>query len=203
MTAACLLLLPLGCSSARKTTPELSKLEGKKVALIEVEGEPSARSVAEIALINQVATRGSFVLVSKKEVEAARVHFSQDTTDWKGVGKRAGADYALRVRVLKFDADTREGYSTEEIEDSQLAAERGEKERITKRVYKVKSMKGDVRFQMDFADLRTGDDRSGIAEHSDRVVVEARTQAAHLPPKLRFLEGLSNIAFQKFFDENE
>lgn len=198
--------LALSCSSTPKKTPELSKMEGKKVALIEIEGESTSRSIVEVALVNQLLQHGSFVLVSKQDVEAARRAPEQDPRDWKGIAKRAGADYALRGKILEFDADTREGYSSEEVEDSQLAEERGEDAAKTERLFKVKSVTGKVRVELEFADLNSpkdpkdNDTRIGIAESQDQVVQEERKLAARMPPKLRFLEKIANEAFRKFFE---
>jgi hypothetical protein len=187
------------CSHAQKKTPELSKLQGKKVALVEVTGEETARRVAEVALINQLTQRGTFYLVSKQDVDAARTAYQQDPSDWKGIAKRAGADYALIAHVLVFKSDEREGYSTEQIEDSQMEEETGDAE--TERLYKVKSLTGTVKVELDFADLASGDVRSGVTEKSGTVTADERKGGIHLPPRLRFLEGLANEAFREFFNQ--
>ncbi len=194
-----------GCSSAKKKTPELSRLEGKKVALISIDGEKTSRSIVEVALVNQLMKRGSFELVGKREVDAARGAASQDTTDWIGVARKAGADYALKANVLQFDAVENEGYSSEKVEDSQMAAERGEDHRMVDRLYKVKSLDGKVRVQLDFAktDEKDPDLRSGVAEAEQKVTAEGKTGGIHLPPRLRFLETIANEAFQAFFEKYE
>jgi hypothetical protein len=193
-------VLLAACSHGqKKTTPELSKLEGKKVALTDIDGEETARRVIEVALINQLTQRGTFIIVSRQDVEAARKDPAQNPTDWVGVARRAGADYALKAKVLQFDGDIREGYSSTPIQDSQLAAERGDDGK-DERIYKVKSLDGTVKVELDFAATSGDDYRSGVAEKEDRVVSEGKDEAAHLPPKLRFLETLSNGAFKDFFD---
>lgn len=187
------------CSSAsKKTTPELSKMEGKKVALVDVVGEETARQAVEVALINQLTKRGTFYIVSKEDVEAARVQFQQDPSNWKGVAKRAGADYALKARVLEFKSDENVGYSRETVQDSQMEAETGQAE--TERLYKVKALTGSVRVELQFADLGSGDTRVGIAEQQGKAEADERNGAAHLPPRLSFLEGLLEKAFHDFFE---
>jgi len=177
----------VACShGAKRTTPELSSLQGKKVALIRVDGEATAKSVVEVALINQLTQKGTFILVSKEDVEAARAAPSQDPMNFKGIAKRG---------------DTRQGYSTETYEDSQLAQEQGESARKAERIYKVKSLTGHVRVELAFTDVNSGELRSAVAEAEDTVTEEGRTEAIHLPPKLRYLEKLSNQAFAKFFDQ--
>jgi hypothetical protein len=195
-----------GCSSARKKTPELSEMLGKPVALISVEGEQTARSVTEVALVNQLIKHGSFELVSKQDVEKARQAPDQDPTDWIGIARRAGAEYGLRAKVLEFDATERQGYSSEQKEDPRLEQDMGslmKKGQKTERVYKVKSLTGKVRVQLEFAktDPKDPDLRTAVAEAEDSVTVEAKTEAAHLPPRLRFLEKLENEAFAKFFEQ--
>jgi hypothetical protein len=193
-------VLAAGCASAKKTVPELSRMEGKKVALIEVDGEDTPRKVVEVALVNQLVERGSFELIGKREVQAARDHVDQGVRDWKGIARRAGAEVALKAKVLEFSADTREGYSSEQVEDSQLAEETGTDGK-TERVYKVKGMHGKVRVQLTFFELATNDERVGVAEADEVVKAEGNKGGIHLPPKLRFLETLSNQAFKNFFEK--
>jgi hypothetical protein len=187
------------CSHAPKKTPELAKLEGKKVALVEVTGEATAKRVAEVALINQLTSRGTFILISKEDVEAARTAYQQDPSDWRGVARRAGADYALIAHVLEFRAETRTGYSHETVEDSLMEKETGEAK--TDNLYKVKSLHGSVKIELQFADLKTGDVRRGVTEKADTATADERNGGIHLPPRLRFLEGLCNEAFKDFFDK--
>jgi len=195
-----LALTAAGCSGAKKkTTPELSRLEGKRVALVEVQGEPTARRIIEVALVNQLIRRGTFFLVSQREVDAARSAHDSDSSDWRSVAQKAGADVALRAHVLQFDAETSEGYSKEEEDDPQMVEERGEEGHRTERLYKVRGLKGKVRIELRFLTLSDGDLRTADAEAENEVRVEARDSAAHLPPKLRFLERLTEEAFSRFF----
>ncbi|MBC7692437.1 MAG: hypothetical protein H7222_11800 [Methylotenera sp.] len=202
VSSACLLsavVLP-GCkSSPKRTTPELSRLEGKKVALIEIEGEASARAVVETSLINQLVQRGTFEVVTKQDVQKARDFYAQNPTDSAGIAKRAGADYALKATVLTFDATTHNGYSDEDVLDSEWEKDTGEKKR--KNVYKVKSLVAKVRVQLDFTDVNTLETRTAVAEDEESVTGEANREAIHLPPPLRFLETTCNAAFKKFFDQ--
>ena len=200
--SACLIVcsVALGCTSAiKKTTPEISKLEGKKVALVEVQGEATEKAIVEVALINQLMEQGSFELVAKRDVEEAQRAHEQDTTDLLGVARRAGADYALQAKVVEFDATTAEGYSTEEVEDSQLEAERGKGNGKTERLFKAKSMHGKIKVELKFTSLSDGEVRTAIAEAEEKITAEAKAQAIHLPPKMRFLEKLTNAAFKQFF----
>jgi hypothetical protein len=204
--AAWLAVSAVGCAHARKKTPELSDMLGKKVALVSVDAEDTQRKVTEVALINQLIKNGSFDLVSKQDVEEARKNVNQDPTDWVGIARRAGADYALRAKMLEFDATERQGYSSEQVDDSQMKQDMGQfmkDDEKTERLYKVKSLVGKVRVQLDFSktDPQDPDLRSAVAEASDSVTVEGKSEAAHLPPKLRFLEKLENEAFAKFFEQ--
>ncbi|MCC7440539.1 MAG: hypothetical protein IT285_02835 [Bdellovibrionales bacterium] len=202
MLGAAAVALATGCAAgARRTTPELSELEGRRVALIAVEGEATARKVVEVALVNQLVENGTFILVNKKDVDVARARVGQDPADWKGLARSAGAELALRARVLTFDANVTEGYSAEKVKDSQLAAERGEDAAETERLYKVRALEGNVRVELEFTDLSTGDVRSAVAEKQQKVVADTSQSAAHLPPRLRFLEGVANQAFSRFFEE--
>ena len=199
------LALAAGCSTAKKkTAPELARLEGRKVALVDIDGEETARRVVEVALINQLANRGTFILVSKQDVEAARAAPDQSPTDWKGLARRSGAEFALRAKVLEFSAETREGYSSEMVEDSQLAQEQGESARKSERIFKAKAIDGKVRVQLEFTELSPKDAsdavRVAVAEKTDRVSGDEKDGAIHLPPKLRFLENLTNEAFREFFE---
>lgn len=192
-----------GCSHARKKTVDLSEMQGKKVALISIDGEDTARRVTEVALINQLIQHGSFDLVSKQDVEAARIAPEQDPTDWIGIARRSGADYALRAKVLSFDATERAGYSSEKVEDSQMAQDMGEDHRMTDHLYKVKSLTGKVQVRLDFSktDPKDPDLRTGVAEAEDVATSGTRTEAPHLPPRLSFLQQLEGKAFAKFFEQ--
>lgn len=192
-------MLATACSSTPKKTPELSKLEGKKVALVEIQSEDTARRVVETALVNQLIRTGSFILVSKSDLEKARSAPEQDPRDLNGLAQRAGAEVALRANVLRFNADEREGYSEETIKDSQLAEERGDSGE-TQRLYKVKSLDAQVQVELKFTDLKTQDERTGIAKAQEQATAEGKTSAIHLPPKLRLLEKVANDAFRKFFE---
>jgi hypothetical protein len=196
----CLLLA--ACSGKKvRTTPELAKLEGKKVALVEVDGEETARNIVEVALVNQLVRTGYFELVSKQDLQAARIAVDVDSSNPMAVARKAGADYALIAKVLAFDANEKQGYSEEKVHDSQLEKETGNGE--TTRVYKVKRLDGHVAVELDFTDVRPSknDTRSAVAEKTDQVIAEGKDEAAHLPPRLRFLEKLSNQAFQEFFEK--
>lgn len=191
----------VSCSSAKKKSSlELSELHDKKVALLSVDGEETPRKIVEVALVNQLVQRGTFHLISKQDVEAARNSPVQDPTDWRGIAKRAGADYALQAKVLQFEAPIHEGYSQEEVYDSQLAEEMGTDGK-TERIYKVKSMDAKVRVQLQFTNLETQETKSGIASAEEKVEADAKSSSIHLPPQLRFLENLSNRAFREFFNQ--
>lgn len=202
LTLVFVALLAISCATSKKIlTPRLSKLEGKKVALIDIEGETTAKSVVEVALVNQLLQKGSFTLIGKKEVEAARLAPDQNPLDFKTIAKRVGADYALLAKVLEFSAEEKEGYSAEEVEDSQLAAERGKAEGKTHRLFKVKALHGKIRVELKFIALSDGDIRTGVAESDEQLLQDQRKEAIHLPPKLRFLEKTANIAFKNFFEK--
>lgn len=191
--------LAWGCSTAQKKTPELSQLEGKKVALVEIQGEPTPRRMIEVALINQLIRTGSFLLIPKSEIEAARSAPHQNPMDSDAIARKAGADYALKARVLYFDADEHEGFSKEIIEDSQLALERGDGK--TQRIYRVKSLDAHVQILLEFKNLKTQEVRTGIAETREQAQADEKDSAIHLPPKLQLLENLTQKAFHNFFDE--
>ncbi len=175
-------------------------MKGKKVAIVEIDAEATSRKIIEVALINQLVERGTFILVAKEDVEAARISPELKATDWQGIARKAGADYALKVKTLEFFAEEKQGYSKEVTNDSQLAADRGDDGK-TERLYKVRALDGRVRFEMSFTELSKNDTREAVASASDRVVAESKTSAAKLPPRLRFLESLSQKAFKEFFEQ--
>lgn len=174
-------------------------LQGKKVALVDVTAEATSRRIVEVALVNQLIKNGTFILISKQDVDAARGAVDQDPRDWKGIARRAGADYALRANVLQFDAVEHKGYSERQVEDSQLEAETGNGK--TQQVYPVKSLDGHVRIQLEFTDLAHDDGRSAVAEAQDLVTSEGKDEAIHLPPRMSFLETLTNRALASFFTQ--
>lgn len=199
LTTIGLVGLTTACASTRKTTPELALLEGKRVALMDIEGEPTARKIVEVALVNQLVKRGTFILVSKKDVKKARTEAHIDPRDDRRVADAVQASHTLRAKVLTLDADEIKGFNTETVVDSQLAEERGDDGKA-ERVYPVKALDGKVRIELRFLEVATGDERKAVAEFQRRVEKAANREAIHLPPKLRFLEELSNEAFQEFFE---
>jgi hypothetical protein len=178
--------------------PELSAMEGKKVALVAVEGDDTSKKVIEVALVNVLVQRGTFILIPKSEIDAIRALPEQNPLDWSGIAQKAGADFALRAQVLEFSAETRQGYSTEEVNDSQIAAEQGTDGK-TEQVFPVQKLEGKVRVSLEFKDLKTSLTSTAIAEAQDQIEANAKTSAIHLPPKLRYLENLTNKAFRDFF----
>lgn len=197
LAAAALAVALASCSSGPKTKPELSTLVGKKVALIAVEGEETARRVAEVALVNQLVKSGDFDLLARQEVEKSRAALGVDTTSPVEIARGAGADLALVARVVRFETQERSGYSKEKINDSQLEAETGDGR--TERLYKVRALDGDVAMELVFTDVATGEVRRAEAARKETVTVEDRVRRESLPPRLRFLEKLTNEAFAEFF----
>jgi hypothetical protein len=196
----------VACSGKKvRTTPQLSKLEGKKVALVEVDGEETAKNIIEVALVNQLARTGYFEIIPKSDILASKIAIDVDSSNPLSVARKAGADYALQAKVLTFDADEKSGYSEEKIHDSQLEEETGNGD--TTRVYAVKSLTGHVAVELKFTNVMSNDGagvgevRSGVADKSETVTSEAKNEAAHLPPRLRFLEKIANDAFHEFFEK--
>lgn len=204
------LALSIGaCSSSSKKSDEpvfkrveLGNIQGKKVALVDVDGEDTGKKIVEVALVNQLMKKGTFVLVNKKEVQEAKTYYKQDPTDFKGIAKRAGADVALMATIVRFDAEEHEGYSKEKTYDETMAQERGEDEGTYERLYKVKSLTGDVAVRLEFTDVETNEQQTGIARRSRRVIADNRKSAIHLPPKQSFLQDLTNEAFSRFFEDH-
>ncbi len=190
----------VSCSTAkRKGELDLSALRGKKVALVSTEGEPTAKSIMEVALVNQLIQQGTFILLPKLDLEKARSAPDIQPTDYRQIAQRAGADYALRIKVMEFEAETKKGYSTEKIYDSEIAAEQGTDGQV-ERVFKTEALEGHVQFELKFTAVADSSTQSGIAEAQERVEASEKNSAIHLPLKLRFLETLSNKAFREFFN---
>lgn len=154
------------------------------MALVGIEGEPTAARTVEVALVNELVKSGAFELVNKREARA---------------DDHGGAEYLLRIQVLEFSATEQTGYDEVEVEDSQLKEETGDGK--TKRILKAKSMKGTVRCRFDFTTVATNEVRTATTESSETLVANEEKAAIHLPPKLRFLEGLAQKTLHRFFEE--
>lgn len=201
-----------GCKSTPKTpepspspTAEFRSFVGKKIALVDVEtlrGGDTARRVVEVALVNELMKRGTFELLAKEDVNAARTAPDQDPTDWRGVARRAGAEASLRIKVLQFFSEQKEGYSEQEIQDTYLEKETGKEK--SKRLYKVKALDSHVEYRLELVDLEQGKIFVDTIEKKSRIVAdESKGTSARLPPRLRVLESLSQTAFGEFFDKAE
>ena len=196
-----------GCSSAPRTTPRLSELVGKRVALIEVEAEPTQRSMIEVALVNNLQREGSFELISKEEIQQAKTAPNVDTSDPQSIGRKLKADYVLRIQGLTFDAQERQGYDRVEFEDSQLAEERGESARMSQRLVKVKSLTGTVALKIRFTPVGATGTAAGSREATQTVTDTVRASeekgAIRLPEKMSFLSKLTQRALDEFFKQYE
>jgi hypothetical protein len=201
------LLLLGACSSAPRTTPRLSDLIGKRVALIEIEGEATQRSMIEVALVNNLQREGSFELISKEELQQAKTAPDVDTSDDQALGRKLKADYVLRIRALNFDASERQGYDRVKMEDSQLAAERGESARMTQRLVKVKSLTGTVALKIRFTPVAGAGQEPASREATQTVTDTVRATeekgAIRLPEKMSFLSRLTQRALDEFFKQYE
>lgn len=198
-------LVSFGTGCASKKTKEdldrdaLSGLSGKKVAITDIEGESTARRVFETSLINQILKHGNFELIPKKSVEVAKVDPTLVPGDLLAVAKKAGADFALSAKIQKFEALDEEGVSEEQIDDPVLAEERGDGQ--DKRFYKVRRMTASILVEFKTTDLGSGKSHLFLIEDHHALTEEAKTQAIHMPPKLRYLEERMNTAVEKFFGQ--
>ena len=189
----------VACSSPKKKAELTFKdIEGKKVALVSIEAEPTAKKIIEVSLVNELIQNGSFILISKQELEKAKEDPTQDPMDWRGLARRAGADIALHARVLEFSAETHQGYSREQVIDSQLAQDLGTDGK-TERLYKVKELTGQVRLELEWTQLDSDLSLKAQAQAQKSVTGEAKTGAIHLPPKMQFLATLTQEAIHQFF----
>jgi len=200
-------LVTSSCTSAKKTEPELGKLSESRIALVEIEGEDTARRVAEVALINEIQRRGTFELVSKEDVQKARQRPDTDPSDWRAIARATGAQAALRIKVIRFEATVESGYSKDVVEDSELNAEQGRKGAKSSRLVKIKRLTGNVAYDVEFAlgleKAGTTDSRHAVTKAEGTEEQPEAVAAARLTPRLRFLESLTGQAFQKFFDRYE
>lgn len=191
------------CSTAsKKPVLRLSELEGKKVALVEIEAEKTARSIVEVALVNQLTKRGTFYLVPKKDLEQIRTDTQSDPSDWRGLAKQVSADFALRAFVKKFKAETENSSTRETVYDSQYAEEQGNDGKM-ERVVPVKTLHGEVEVDLEWTQLTGNQTITEKAQASQIVEEKGGTSAIHLPPRMRFLEELTNRAFGQFFEKHQ
>ena len=196
-----------GCSSSQKKNSSddvapiaLSQLHGKKIVLSEIHGESTAKKIIEVALVNQLVKEGSFILLAKKEIEKLRHQYDTDTSDMEALAKQAGADYSLQIRVIEFEASFHEGHFIEEVEDSQYEEEQGNSEKL-KKTFQIKTLEGRVKAKLEFRPLKEGDKTlSGTAQAYEKIEKNNKKEAIQFPPKLGFLENLTNKAFRDFFD---
>ena len=187
------------CSSPKKKADLTFKdIEGKKVALVSIEAEPTAKKIIEVSLVNELIQNGSFILISKQDLEKAKEHPHQDPMDWRGIARRAGAEVALQAHAIEFSAETHQGYSREQVIDSQLAEELGTDGK-TERLYKVKQLTGRVQIELEWTELSSDFTLKTQAQAQQSVTAEAKSRAIHLPPKMQFLAKLTQEAIHQFF----
>ena len=191
----------VACTSPKKKTElSLKDIEGKKVALTAIDAQPTTRTIIEVSLVNELLKHGSFILIPKQEIELIKNKPLQDPLDELGVAQKAGADFALQIRVLDFSAETREGYSREEIFDSQIAEEQGTDGK-TQHLFKVKELTGRVELEWKWTQLATDLSLKTKTEAQDHIKAEAKTSAIHLPLRMQFLTQITQKAIRQFFNQ--
>ncbi len=179
--------------------------QGKKIAFIEVVDDlhslatPTNKRIIEVALINQLAALPDhLVLVAKSVIEAAKLQPQQNPLDWEGIARAAGADVAVRARVLQMTVDRQAGFVNQAVVDSQWQAEQGNDAQRLAQVA-VQGLRGHVEIGLEWLDFATQARLSLQASASAQTEQKAETEAIHLPPMLRFLENLTNKAFKDCF----
>ena len=173
-------------------------IEGKKVALVSIDAEPTTRKIVEVSLVNELVQHGSFILIPKQDIQSVKNRPSQDPRDEQHIASQAGADFALNLHVLDFSAETREGYSKEEVMDSQLAEEMGTQGK-TERFFKVKELIGRVELEWEWTHLASGQKIQTKTEAQESVRAEAKNTSIHLPLRMQFLAQLTQKAVSRFF----
>ncbi len=204
LTAA-LLTGAAACSSTPKKLRENSfrMAEGKRVALVDIDAENSARSIIEVSLVNALTRTGYFDLVAKEDVTKAKALPGMIPGDVREIAKAAGAEFALSIHAKKFFAEERKGHSNERVYDSQLAAERGRDAGETDRLYEVRVLEGEVETEFVLTHVETGDVVRSITKNKEEVIRDSRQGAIRMPPRLRFLEQVTQKAVDAFFDQQK
>jgi hypothetical protein len=177
-------------------------MRGKTVAIVGFEGTKTARKFAEVAIVNQVIERGSFLLIPQREIRKVKARVGVDPRNYTQIAAMSGADIALWGEFLAFDANTSEGYIEETIYDSQIAAEQGDDRGSVKQLIKVKTLEGHVKLKLFFQETINGEVLSDVTEVKEKIQHGERRRAVHLPPRLRFLEELTNRAVNQFFEKH-
>ena len=187
-----------GCSH-KKVKERLSQkdLRSKVVALIGVDGAKEAALQTEIAIVNQVIEKGTFQIIDRAAVQAALVGHPADG-DWVALGHELNADYVLRLTVVEFKAETRQGYDVNEEEDSLLSTEnRTPRKQKWKHYSKVKSQEGYVKLRVEFFDVATHEMAQSEATEARRIF---NSRDGEIPRKLKMLEELTAQAVATYFE---
>lgn len=183
------------CSNSSKNTtdtPEAwSPLKHKRLAIEEIEGPESAQKIVEVAFVNEVHKRGSFVLLSKKEIAQAR---NRD--------EKPASDLTLKIKITSFDTEDIDSYAPDTEEDSVLVEERGSGDNNKRNIHSVERT-GKIRVELAFFDAQGSLIKQGIVEKTDSVTKSDKSGAIHFSPKLYFLDSITRKAMADFFVQNQ
>jgi hypothetical protein len=188
-----------GCAHKKVHEPlTLKRLQGKRVALAQIDAEKDERTHIEVGILNELLDKGRFEIVDRATVQDALVAYPAES-DWQRLGKKVGADYVLSVRVKEFSVDERQGYDKVTEEDSLLTEESGESKPVVGTHFKkVRGFMGAVRLSCMFYDVADG----AIIYQGFGVAGETlNSRDGSLPGKMSMLEKLTGKAITNFFEQ--
>lgn len=110
----------MACSSGPKRQNkqlELSDVFGSKVALVEIKADSSLEKKIRSALLEQLLSQGTFVLLSNYAVKDAQMSVGENPNP-KAVAVRVGADYMMRIELLNLSSS--DGIVEMKLEFTQL-----------------------------------------------------------------------------------
>ncbi len=199
LVALVLLSLLLTSCSHKKTKKALTQdeLRNKVVALVDVNGAKEAKLQTEVAIVNEIISKGRFQIVDRATVQSALVEHPTEA-DWQALGRQVHADLLLKIDILEFKVDSRQGYDGVEEEDSLLSSEHRESRSTKwKHLYKVKAQQGFVKVRARFFDVK---DATFVVDRESEAERTYNSREGELPRNMKILEDLTQHAVATLFD---